>query len=423
MARDYLPRLMDQLLQDAMAANGAVWLQGAKWCGKTTTAARLAGSVLYMQDPRTKEQNIRMAQLDPGLLLAGETPRLIDEWQLAPALWDAVRFEVDQRDNFNQFILTGSTLPELDWTRTHSGTGRIARVVMRPMTLFESGDSSGTVSLGGLFRHRQSLAVQSQVDIHQLAYVICRGGWPRAQGQTERIALRQAFDYYDAVAEADISQADGVTRNPHRVKRLMRSYARHIATDAKITNIHRDMLANETDTLSVDTINAYINALKRIFVIEDMPAWNPNLRSATAIRTSDTRHFVDPSIAAAALGFGPEDLINDLNTMGLMFESMCVRDLRVYADALDGEVYHYRDKLGLECDAVVHLRNGAYALIEVKLGGDDIDTAAGHLLALKNKIDTSRMKAPAFLMVITGTAYGFQREDGVYVIPAACLRE
>src|SRR5665647_187915 len=306
---------------------------------------------------------------------------------------------------------------------SHSGTGRVSRMVMRPMTLYESGDSKGSISLRKLFMAQDKVAVKSELDVRRIAYLICRGGWPKSLGHNEKIALRQAYDYYDAVVESDISFADGVNRNPQRVRLLMRSYSRFIASDAKVSNIRADMISNDLDSCDDNTIFSYINALKRIFVVEDLPAWSPNLRSKTAIRTSDTRHFVDPSIAVAALGFGPDDLINDLNTMGLFFESMCIRDLRVFSEALDGMVYHYRDKTGLECDAIVHLRNGSYALIEIKLGGSEIDDAAKNLLLLKNKIDITRMKTPSFLMVLSGTEFGYKREDGVYVVPLGCLKD
>lgn len=421
--KNYLKRIADQILHDKLESKGAVLIEGSKWCGKTTTATQIAKSILYMQDPVKKKQNLIMAELEPAILLEGATPRLIDEWQLAPQLWDAIRFEVDKRDEFNQFVLTGSSVPFDDMTTSHSGTGRISRMVMRPMTLYESGDSNGSISLLELFRGNEDLTAKSEIDFRQIAYLICRGGWPKAIGQSEKIALKQAYDYYDAVVESDISFADGVTRDPQRVKLLMCSYSRFIASDGTVANIKKDMSSNDSDSLDEKTIYSYVNALKRIFVVEDLPAWSPNLRSKTAIRTSATRHFVDPSIAVAALGIGPNDLLNDLNTMGLFFESMCIRDLRVFAEALDGTVYHYRDKSGLECDAVVHLRNGSYALVEVKLGGSGIDEAAQNLLSLKNKIDTDRMKAPSFLMVLTGTEFAYKREDGVYIVPIGCLKD
>jgi len=421
--KNYRARIADKILKQRLEAKGAVLIEGAKWCGKTTTASQIAGSILYMQDPSKKEQNLRMANIEPSILLEGKTPRLIDEWQLAPSLWDAVRFEVDQRDEFNQFILTGSSVPADPTGISHTGTGRIARMIMRPMSLYESGDSNGTISLRELFDGNVRKAAKSDLGIRDLAFLICRGGWPKAVGQTDRIALRQAYDYFDAVVEADISTADGVQRNSQKVRKLMRSYSRFIATDGKLRSIWADMEANEVDKLNENTIALYINLLRRIFVVEEMPAWSPNLRSKTAIRTSDTRHFVDPSIAVAALGIGPKDLLNDLNTFGLLFESLCVRDLRIFADALDGNLYHYRDKNGLECDAIVHLRNGSYGLVEVKIGERDVDEAARNLILLNRKIDTDRMKQPAFMMVLTGTEFAYRREDGVYVVPIGCLKD
>ncbi len=420
--KTYKKRIADGILKEKLDAKGAVLVEGAKWCGKTTTASQLAQSILYLHDPANKEQYLKMASINPGLLLEGPTPRLIDEWQLAPQLWDAVRFEIDQRDDFGQFILTGSSTPVADMSTSHSGTGRISRMLMRPMTLWESGDSNGVIALSDLFEGQEDIAGMSSIDIIRLAYLICRGGWPKSLHPSEKISLIQAYDYYDSVVESDISLADGVQRNPQRVKLLMRAYSRCISSEVKISNIRSDMISNDSDSLSDDTIYSYISALKRIFVIEDLPAWSPNLRSKTAIRLTDKRHFVDPSIAVACLGIGPKDLINDLNTMGLLFESMCVRDLRVFAEAMDGTVYHYRDKSGLECDAVIHLRNGSYALVEVKLGGNEIDLAAKNLLTLSNKIDTDRMKAPSFLMVLTGGSIAYRRKDGVFVVPAGCLK-
>lgn len=420
--KTYKKRIADGMLKEKLDAKGAVLVEGAKWCGKTTTASQLAQSILYLHDPANKEQYLKMASINPGLLLEGPTPRLIDEWQLAPQLWDAVRFEIDQRDDFGQFILTGSSTPVADMSTSHSGTGRISRMSMRPMTLWESGDSNGVIALSDLFEGQEDIAGMSSIDIIRLAYLICRGGWPKSLHPSEKISLIQAYDYYDSVVESDISLADGVQRNPQRVKLLMRAYSRCISSEVKISNIRSDMISNDSDSLSEDTIYSYISALKRIFVIEDLPAWSPNLRSKTAIRLTDKRHFVDPSIAVACLGIGPKDLINDLNTMGLFFESMCVRDLRVFAEAMDGTVYHYRDKSGLECDAVIHLRNGSYALVEVKLGGNEIDLAAKNLLTLSYKIDTDRMKAPSFLMVLTGGSIAYRRKDGVFVVPAGCLK-
>jgi hypothetical protein len=419
--KEYLPRVADSVLNNKLEAKGAVLIEGPKWCGKTTTALQKAKSVVLMQDPLHKQQNLALAELNPLQLLTGETPRLIDEWQLAPQLWDAIRFEVDKRDEFEQFILTGSSVPIADMSNSHTGTGRITRMTMRPMTLYESKDSDGSVSLRSLFGPRSDVSSESKISIEELAFLICRGGWPKAIGRSERISLQQAFDYVDSIIAQDVSRVDGISRNPQRMKNLLRSYSRFVASDTKITTIRDDMVVNDVDTLDYDTVYSYISALKKIFVIEDLPAWNPKLRSKTAIRTTDTRHFTDPSIATASLGIGPQDLLGDLQTMGLFFENLCIRDLRVFAEALDGDVYHYRDKTDLECDAVIHLRNGSYGLVEVKLGGSAIDIAAGNLLKLQEKLDTDRMKHPSFLMVLTGTKYAYTRKDGVHVVPIGCL--
>ncbi len=423
MQMQYRPRIADAMLARKLEGMGAVLIEGPKWCGKTTTAEQIAKSILYMDDPETKAQNLSMAELSPKRLLRGETPRLIDEWQLAPQLWDTIRFEVDHRHATGQFILTGSAVPASAKEITHSGTGRYSWLTMRPMSLYESGDSTGEVSLGALFGGQSAPDGDADLSLDRLAFLICRGGWPQAIGMRDEIALDQAINYYDGVVRSDINRADGVQKNTERVKRLMRSYARNQGAQVPNTVIAADITANES-SINEETVASYINALKMIFVIEDMPAWNPNLRSKTAIRSSDNRYYVDPSIATAALGIGPKDLVNDLNTMGLLFETMCVRDLRVYADSLDGSVYHYRDKDGLECDAVVHLRNGAYGLIEIKLGGQRlIDEGAASLHALSKKIDTTKMKAPSFLMVLTGVGdFAYQRADGVMVVPIGCLR-
>lgn len=420
---EYRKRLADEVLKDKLEASGAVLVEGAKWCGKTTTSKQIAKSVLYMQEPAQKKQNLLMADTNPSLLLQGNTPRLIDEWQLAPKLWDAVRFEVDQRDDFGQFILTGSAVPPDTSEISHSGTGRISRMLMRPMSLFESGESSGSVSLEGLFNTDYEVSASVESDIEKLAFLICRGGWPKAVGKSVKVALQQALDYYDAVVNSDISRVDGKERNPERAKLLMRSYSRNIGSQAKFEKIRQDILGNDVDSFSIDTLYDYLNALKKIFVVEDAPAWNPNLRSKTAIRNTDTRYFVDPSIATASMGLGPKDLINDLSTMGLLFENLCVRDLRIYAQSIGGEIYHYRDKSGLECDAVVHLRNGSYGLVEIKLGGDKlIEEGCATLNKFEKIIDTTKMKSPSFKMVLTGVGnYAFKRPDGILVVPVRSL--
>lgn len=422
---EYKKRIADEILRSKLEAMGAVLIEGPKACGKTTTAEQQAGSVLYMDDPRRKSQYLQMAQTDIRFLLAGKTPRLIDEWQVVPEFWDAVRFEVDHRGEDGQFILTGSAVPADTSGIRHTGTGRYGWLVMRPMSLWESGESTGGVRLADLFAGAEQVRATSELTLSGLAYAVCRGGWPRAvQKKTERAALMQALEYFEAVVRSDVSRVDGVERNPDRARRLMRSYARHQGAQVSVATILADIAANETEDLSDGTVASYLSALRKIFVIEDMPAWNPNLRSKTAIRTSDTRYFVDPSVAVAALGLGPNDLINDLNTFGLFFETLCVRDLRVYADALGGEVRHYRDKNGLECDAVVHLRNGSYGLIEIKLGGEKlIEEGASTLAALASVIDTTRMKEPSFRMVLTGVGdYAYRRTDGTFVVPVGCLR-
>ena len=425
--KEYKKRIADQILADKLEAMGAVLIEGPKYCGKTTLASQQAKSILYMAGPDTKEQNLAMAQTNIKRLLQGEAPRLIDEWQLAPQFWDAVRNEVDKRDEDGQFMLTGSSVPPRQDKIFHSGAGRMAWLKLRTMSLWESGDSSGDVSLAALFKNADSVDGVSSIDIDQLAFLTCRGGWPKATlKKSKKAALQQAKEYYEAVWRYDISRVDDVERDPELTKRLMRSYSRNQGSQASAGTILADIRANESDELSENTIYSYIKALKKMFVIEDSLAWNPNLRSKTAIRTSDTRYFIDPSIATAALGLGPDDLINDLNTFGLFFETLCVRDLRVYADALGGTVYHYRDKSNLECDAVVHLENGSYGLIEIKLGGAElIKEGSENLQVLANKLDTTRMKAPSFLMVLTGVGdYAYKRpEDGVLVVPVGCLKD
>ena len=425
---NYRPRIADKLLENKLKGMGAVLVEGAKWCGKTTTGEQHAGSVLYMDNPKDRVSNMQMVSINPDLLLDGATPRLIDEWQIAPELWDVVRFAVDHRAEEGQFILTGSVTPLSDEDVEkvhHSGTGRIARLRMRPMTLWESGDSNGKISLGILFQGAEEVFGSCDKELYDIAWLMCRGGWPRAVNQSKDIALGRAFDYYDTVVNVDVKEPDKVERNPERVKLLMRSYARNQGSQVSLGAICADMKANDSGTLDDRTVFSYLRALKGIFVIEDTKAWNPNLRSKSAIRTSDTRYFTDPSIAVAALGIGPDDLINDLNTMGLFFETLCMRDLRVYAQALDGDVYHYRDGDGLECDAVVHLRNGSYGLIEIKLGGESlIEEGVKSLQRLGNKIDTTKMKTPSFMMVLTAVGkFAYRRKDGVWVVPIGCLKD
>lgn len=425
MEMEYKHRIADGILEKKLRSKGAVLIEGPKWCGKTTTAEQQARSILYMDNPASFESNLQMAEIDPGILLEGDTPRLVDEWQLAPKLWDTMRFEVDHRHQVGQFILTGSAVPSDEESMKHSGTGRFSWLTMRPMSLYESGESNGKVSLSHLFESRENIVATNSLRIDDIAFLICRGGWPFACSLQGDAALAQAFDYVDAVIKKDVSRVDGTNRNITTTRLLMRSYARNQGSQATIGTIVADMMTNDENEIGVKTAGSYLDALRKIFVIEDSEAWNPNLRSKTAIRTANTRYFIDPSIGTAVLGLGPKDLINDLNTMGLFFETLCVRDLRIFADALDGQVFHYRDKSGLECDAVIHLRNGRYGLVEIKLGGDRlINEGASNLLALVDKINTDKMKEPSLLMVLTGTGdFAYRRKDGVYVVPIGCLKD
>ena len=424
--KNYKRRIVDKAIDHRLKNKGAILVEGAKWCGKTTTCEEHAASILYMSDPDKVNQNLQLADISPRSLLKGDTPRLIDEWQIAPKLWDAVRFEADHRDGFGHFLLTGSAVPTDLNQIHHTGTGRFAWIKMRPMSLFESEESTGEVSLKSLFSDEyQVVFTENKSTLEEIAFLVCRGGWPQATFLKGKNALVQSFDYLDAVVKSDISRVDGINRNENRMRLLMRSLARHQGTQAPNTTICNDINVTENLQISKDTVVSYIDALKKIFVIEDCPAWSPNLRSKTAIRTSDTHYFVDPSIATAALGIGPGDLINDLSTFGLFFETLCIRDLRVYTEALDGSVYHFRTKAGLECDSVIHLRNGSYGLVEIKLGGDKlIEEGARTLKAAANSIDTDKMKAPSFLMVLTGISpYAYRREDGIYVVPVSCLKD
>ncbi len=418
--RSYLLRLCDQELQLALQSSGAVLIEGAKWCGKTRTASNAAKSILYMQDPDNTASYQAIADTKPSLLLKGETPRLIDEWQMAPVLWDAVRFEVDKTGDAGQFILTGSAVPD-DNVTAHTGTGRFSRMLMRPMSLFESNESNGTVSLGDLFTGNQAIEAMSELSIEKIAFALCRGGWPASIMRNEASALRMSRDYVDAVINHDVSRVDDVEKNPERVRLLLRSLARNVATMASIQTIKNDIEARDI-SISDKTISSYLNALRRIFVVEDLPAWLPSMRSKTAIRTSSKRHFVDPSIATAVLRTNPDGLLNDFKTLGFLFESLCTRDIRIYAQVIDGDVFHYRDKSGLESDLIIRLRDGRWAAIEVKLGNKQIEEAAQNLLALKEKIDEDKMGQASFLMVLTGGQYAYRRNDGVLVVPIGCLK-
>lgn len=425
----YKRRIADKLLADKLESKGAVLIRGPKWCGKTTTAEQHARSIIYLNDPVMKSQYEEMGAINPSFLLNGSTPRLLDEWQTLPELWDTVRFEVDHRKKVGQFILTGSAVPIEKNQRekiSHTGTGRFAIIDMLPMTLYESGESTGEVSLSNLFDRPQTIEGHSTIDLEKIAFLCCRGGWPFAtSGElSEKAAISQSFDYVDMVVEEDISRVENVERNPALARKILRSYARHQGAQVSVAMIRNDVKSGENDKLSENTIASYLNALRQIFVIKDLEAWNPNLNSKAAIRTSPTRYFTDPSLATAALRIGPDDLMNALFTFGFIFETLCIRDLRVFAEYLDGDLYHYRDSNGLECDVVLHLRNGLYGLIEIKLGGSkNIDEGAKNLLKLSSIIDAERMGAPSFLMVLTGVGpYAYRRSDGVYVVPITCLK-
>lgn len=398
-------------------------IEGPKWCGKTTTAEQVSKSTLSVDDPSTVNTNKILSEIDPERLLTGDHPRLLDEWQVAPKLWDAVRHHVDRHKGHGQFILTGSSVPADISETIHSGTGRFGWLVMRPMSLYESGDSTGDVSLASLFES-QPISGCSNLDLDRLTFLICRGGWPESVDMDDDVALDQAFDYIDAVIRNDMSRVDNIRRDPQKVRMLLRSYARNQGTQISQASISTDISSNDTEGVSEETVSEYLQALRKLYVIEDMKAWNPNLRSKTAIRTSDTRYFVDPSLAAASLRIGPQDLINNLNTTGFFFEALAVRDLRVYAESLDGDVYHYKDNLDNECDVVIHLRDGRYALLEVKLGGEKlIDEGVKTLKDVLRRIDTDKMGKPAFMAIITGTErYAYRRDDGIIILPLGALK-
>jgi len=417
---NYIPRISDALLNTLLETSGAVLLEGAKWCGKTLSSLQAAKSVVYMQDPDEGPGYLAMVDVKPSLLLEGKPPLLLDEWQMAPVLWDAVRFAVDKRGAMGQFILTGSATPS-DNVTAHTGTGRIARMIMRPMSLYESKESSGDVSLKDLFDGKNDIGAKSGLTIEQIASAICRGGWPAAV-ILEKSTPRVAMNYVDGVINFDVQRVDGIEKNPERVRILLQSLARNISTMATAKTIMNDMQATES-SISDKTLSSYLNALRRIFVIEDVPAWQPSLRSKTAIRTANKRQFVDPSIACAVLRTDANGLLKDFETFGFLFESLCTRDMRVYAQACDGTVFHYRDSMELEADLIVKLHDGRWGAVEVKLGLKQIDVAAANLLNLRDKVDAAKMNQPSFLMILTGGQVAYKRPDGVLVVPIGCLKD
>lgn len=421
---EYRQRIIDSVIQKRLKSAGALLIEGPKWCGKTTTAEQFAKSKLLLGDPEELSRSQLIAIGSINTLLEGDTPRLIDEWQTIPRFWDAVRSEVDRRKGFGEFILTGSAVPSHGEEIQHSGTGRFAWLRMRTMSLYESGDSNGAVSLQDLFAGKPIMG-ESPLTINDIAYLAARGGFPNTLNiEDKEAALLVARDYVSGIVNSDLSRVDGVKRDPSYVARIMRSYARFQGEQAPLTGIVNDIVAMEGSAPSINTVTDYYDALKKIFVIDDVVAWNPNLRSKTAIRTSDTRYFVDPSIAVAALETNPEGLLNDLNTFGFIFETMCMRDLKTYVELSGGNVSHYHDSNGVECDAVVHLYGGAYGFIQIKLGGSpgEIDEAAEIMKNLEDRLDEEQPK-PSFHMVLTGAnKIAYRREDGVYVVPIGCLK-
>jgi Predicted ATPase (AAA+ superfamily) len=412
----YKKRIIEDLINEKLAYTGAVLIEGAKYCGKTSTAEQLSKSRLYMQDPDYTERNLALAKTQPSILLDGENPRLIDEWQLAPNLWNAVRHSVDMRKEKGLYILTGSSSIQWD-SSLHTGTGRIARILMRPMSLFESGDSCGSISLSDLFENRNFRVSACNLKMEDIAYLIMRGGWPESIGLSEKIAAKKCGDYVENIANVDICTIDGIRRSPTKVKAFLRSLARNISTSASLNSIIKDT-EHEDELMDEKTAATYRDALERLFIIEDLPAWTPSLRAKTPIRTVPTRHFVDPSIACACLGATSENMLKDYRSFGLLFESLCIRDLRIYAESLDGTVSHFRNANGLEADAIIHLHDGKWAAVEVKLGLDKIDEAARNLIKLSNMTQNK----PSFLLIITSVGAAYQREDGVFVVPIGCLK-
>ena len=426
MKAEYKKRVVDEILDFYLESMGAVLIEGPKWCGKTRTGEEHAKSVVKLQDPDNVDKYRAAIKAKPSILLEGPTPRLIDEWQDFPILWNAVRYLVDERGEDGQFILTGSAVPceekKDKIPPRHTGTGRIVRMRMRPMSLWESGESTGEISLSALFDGAGEVSGRSSIGVDEIAHLVCRGGWPQAVlAKTPRAAYMKSSSYVDEVVHEDVHRVDGVEHNPDRVRNLLKSLARNISTMATNKTILQDLKANDS-SISEKTLSSYLNALRKIFLVEDVPAWSPSLKSRLAIRSAMKRQFVDPSVATAVLGATPRRLLNDFRSFGSFFESLCVRDVRVYAQTLDGEVRHYRDQTGLEADMIVALKDGRWSAIEVKLGAGDIDSAAEGLKKLRAKVDVGRMGHPSFLMILTGTDLGYTRDDGVVVCPLGCLR-
>lgn len=422
---NYFERIADELLQRKLRSSAAVLIEGPKWCGKTSTGAQVAKSVLYIQDPDKRAMYRQMADTQPSLLLQGDTPHMLDEWQTIPVLWDAVRFAADQRQQVNQFILTGSATPLQEDEENeieHTGTGRIARLKMRPMSLWESKESKGQVSLKSLFDGTQEMGLfDNPLTLEDIAYVMCRGGWPGCWGLDREDALEVVVNLVDELIHSDVNRVDGKEKNPDRVRAVLRSYSRNISTMTTANTIIQDVRAND-QSITDKTLNNYLTALKRLFIIEEAKAWQPSLKSKTGIRTSNKRHFVDTSIATAVLELNPKSLLEDFNLFGYLFEDFCLRDIRIYTEPLRGTVFHYHDNLNLEADLIIRLHDGRWAAIEIKTGSREIEDAAVNLVKLSNIVDTSKIGKPSFLMILTAGQYAYQRADGVYVVPIGCLK-
>ena len=420
---EYIKRIVDKEITDKLSIMGAIQIKGPKWCGKTTSAKRVAKSILEMQNPDLQDDYNELANTKPSLLLEGDKPRLIDEWQIAPKLWNAVRYSVDNIGLPNLYILTGSSTPTEDDTM-HSGVGRFAFVTMKPMTLYESGDSNGKVSLSDILIGKRDIdGIKSELTYEKIAYLICRGGWPNALKLPEDRALEIAKNYVDVLCNSDISRVDGVRRDSNLAKAILKSYARQVSTIDSNQSLYEDVKSNYAD-VSERTIMDYMNTLKKLYIIEEIEAWNPNIRSKTAIRTSPKKSMIDPSLAVAVLGCSPKDIMLDIRTYGLLFENLVNRDLSVYVNSIGGTLKHYRDRYDLECDNVIHFDNGKYALIETKLGATRIKEAEEHLLTLEKLIIDNEPKIgkPEFMMIITGTDMAYTTENGILVVPIGCLK-
>lgn len=419
---EYIKRIVDEEIKHKLSVMGAVLIKGPKWCGKTTTAKQIAKSILEMQNPDNQDNYVELANTKPSLLLEGDKPRLIDEWQLAPKLWNAVRYSVDTLNLTNQYILTGSATP-IDNSTLHSGVGRFAFIVMKPMTLFESGDSNGEISLKEILNGNRKIdGIKSNLTYEKIAYLICRGGWPSSLQIKEVDATQIAKNYIDVLCDSDISKVDGIKRDSFLARTILKAYARQVSTIDSDKTLYEDVKANYAD-ISDRTIIDYLSVLKNLFITSEIEAWNPNIRSKTAIRTSPKKSMIDPSLAVASLGCSQKDLMLDIRTYGLLFENLVDRDLSVYANAIGGTIKHYRDRYGLECDNVICLNDGRYGLVEVKLSSSKIKEAEEHLLTLKNMISENKLKAPEFLMIVTGTQIAYTTQNDVLVVPIGCLKQ